>query len=134
MPWRRIWSLKAPHMVAFFAWVPTFDKILTVDNLWKLYLINDCWLVLHLQEWWIDFCLPSFTLFLGNNVWSFVFTLFGISWVMPEMLTCGPLCLLYLEFYMVLNGLYMYLLRSLYEWFTVLSSIPVNFFSRVYTL
>jgi hypothetical protein len=34
-PWKSIWRVKAPAMVAFFVWTIAFDKILTHDNLQK---------------------------------------------------------------------------------------------------
>jgi len=34
-PWKSIWRVKAPTMVAFFEWTATLGKILTHDNLQK---------------------------------------------------------------------------------------------------
>jgi hypothetical protein len=34
-PWKSIWKVKAPPMVAFFVWTAALGKILTLDNLCK---------------------------------------------------------------------------------------------------
>jgi hypothetical protein len=34
-PWKSIWRVKVPTMVAFFVWLTTLGKILTHDNLRK---------------------------------------------------------------------------------------------------
>jgi hypothetical protein len=45
-PWKSIWRSKAPPRVAFFAWMATHGKILTLDNLWRrgMVVVNRCWL------------------------------------------------------------------------------------------
>jgi hypothetical protein len=34
-PWKSIWKVKAPSRVAFFLWMATLRKILTLDNFMK---------------------------------------------------------------------------------------------------
>ena len=82
-PWKLIWKVKVPHRVAFFSWTATLGKVLTIDNLRKRGLI--------IQEW-CCMCKRSGEdvdhLFLHCSVamelWSLVFGLFGVQWVMPR--------------------------------------------------
>jgi hypothetical protein len=43
-PWKSVWKVKAPPCIAFFTWMETLGKILTVDNLRRrgLTLVNRC--------------------------------------------------------------------------------------------
>ena len=81
-PWKMVWQSKVPPRVAFFSWTVALGKILTIDNLRKKHLIVLEWsfmckrcgefvnhLLLH--------CPIAF------KMWSMVFCLFGICWVMP---------------------------------------------------
>ena len=82
-PWRMIWQSKVPPRVAFFSWSTSLGKILTTDNLHKrrvmvldwCYMCKRCGksmyhLLLHCSIDW--------------ELWSLVFCLFGIQWVMPH--------------------------------------------------
>jgi hypothetical protein len=83
-PWKSIWRVKAPTMVAFFVWSAALGKILTHDNLCKRNVIVIEWccmckkngesmnhLLLHCE--------------VARELWSYIFILFGIEWVMPRM-------------------------------------------------
>ncbi|KAK9995838.1 hypothetical protein SO802_020524 [Lithocarpus litseifolius] len=81
-PWRMVWQAKVPSRVAFFSWSASLGKILTTDNLRKrrvivldwCYMCKGCGesvdhLLLHCPIAW--------------ELWSLVFCLFGVQWVMP---------------------------------------------------
>jgi hypothetical protein len=83
-PWKSIWRVKAPTRVAFFVWSVALGKILTHDNLWKRNVVVIEWccmckkngesmdhLLLHCE--------------VARDLWSYIFSLFGIEWVMPRM-------------------------------------------------
>jgi hypothetical protein len=42
-PWKSIWKVKVPSIVAFFGWTATLRKILTLDNLRKRNIIVIEW-------------------------------------------------------------------------------------------
>ena len=82
-PWRMMWQLKVPSRVAFFSWLASLGKILTTNNLLKMHILLFDWcymckscgesvdhLILHCP--------------IACELWSLVFYLFGIHWVMPH--------------------------------------------------
>ena len=82
-PWKLIWKAKVPPRVAFLSWTATLGKVLTIDNLRKWgFIIQD----------WCCMCKRSGEsvdhLFLHRSVamdlWSLVFGMFGVRWVMPQ--------------------------------------------------
>jgi hypothetical protein len=90
-PSKIIWKSRAPPRVAFFVWTAALGKIMTIDNLQKRHVLIMDWccmckkggeivdhLLLHCPFAW--------------ELWSMVFDLFGVLWVMPrsivEMLDC----------------------------------------------
>ena len=90
-PWKIIWKSRAPPRVASFVWTASLGRIMTIDNLWKRHVLILDWccmckkggetvdhLLLHCPLAW--------------EVWSMVFDLFGVFWVMPhsivELLDC----------------------------------------------
>jgi hypothetical protein len=90
-PWKSIWHSKVPSRVAFFGWTAALGKILTHDNLRKRNIVVVEWccmckkngesvdhLLLHCEE--------------AARLWNYVFTLFGVEWVMPrsfhDLLAC----------------------------------------------
>ena len=96
VPWKRIWKTNAPPRVAFFVWVAALGSILTIDNLRRQHVI-----VLD----WCCMCKESGEsishLFLhcsaAREIWSFIFSIFGIQWIMPgevlDLLSCwGDSC------------------------------------------
>jgi hypothetical protein len=82
-PWKMVWKAKVPPCVAFFSWIASLGKALTIDNLRKRGLI--------LQNWC---CLCKSNgesvdhLFLhcpmASDLWWMVFSMFGVQWVMPR--------------------------------------------------
>ena len=82
-PWRCIWSSKVPRRVSFFLWIAAWDSILTIDNLVKrnLSLVNWCCLCRCDRET-VDHLLLYCKF--AHALWSEVFFMFGIQWVMPR--------------------------------------------------
>ena len=82
-PWKCIWSSKVPRRVSFFLWTAARDSTLTIDNLVKrnLPLVNWCCLCRYDGET-VDHLLPHCKFI--NALWSEVFLMFGIQWVMPR--------------------------------------------------
>lgn len=74
------WSVKAPQKVAFFS-STALDRILTVDNLRKHYLviIDWCCMCKNSRES-VDHLLLH--CMVAEDIW-FIFSLFGFSWIMP---------------------------------------------------
>jgi hypothetical protein len=81
--WKNIWHVKALTRVAFFVWSAALGKILTHDNLRKRNVVVIEWccmckkngesmdrLLLHCE--------------VAHDLWSYIFSLFGIEWVMPR--------------------------------------------------
>ena len=82
-PWRSIWKQKIPSGVPFFVWTAALGKCLTIDNLRKR------------KVWILDWCYMCKSngelvdhLFLhcpvAMDLWSMVFGLFEVTWVMPH--------------------------------------------------
>jgi hypothetical protein len=85
-PWKPIWKSKVPPRVAFFVWTAAKGKILTMDNLRKrgICIVDWCCLCKKSGE------SPDHLLLhcsYAQALWSFAFSLFGISWVMPAKIT-----------------------------------------------
>ena len=81
-PWKIIWKAKVPPMIAFFSWIAALGKLLTIDNLRKRHLIivGRCCLCKHSGES-VDYLLLHCPL--ARELWSMVFGLFRVDWVMP---------------------------------------------------
>ena len=78
-----MWQSKVPPRVAFFSWTAALGKILTIDNLRKRHFV--------VLEWFfmckgcgesIDHLLLHCSI--ASEMWSMIFCLFGICWVMPQ--------------------------------------------------
>ena len=86
--WRSIWKQKVASRVAFFVWIAALGTILTIDNLCKR-ILDWCCMCKSNGESVDHLLLHCPTVF---ELWSMVFTLFGIYWAMPkivvELLTC----------------------------------------------
>ena len=82
-PWRSVWKAKVPSRVAFFSWTATLGRILTIDNLRKrkVLIIDWCCMCKSSGES-VNHLLLHCPL--AQDLWNLVFTLFGISWVMPR--------------------------------------------------
>jgi hypothetical protein len=81
-PWKIIWKAKVPPRIAFFSWTAALGKILTINNLRKrhLIIIDRCCLC-KLNGESVDHLLLHCPL--ARELWSMVFGLFGVDWVMP---------------------------------------------------
>ena len=80
-PWKMVWQSKVPPRVAFFSWTMALGKILTIDNLRKRHFV--------VLEWCFMWCGESVDHLLlhcpiAYEMWSMIFCLFGICWVMPQ--------------------------------------------------
>jgi hypothetical protein len=82
-PWKSIWKNKAPLKMTFFVRTAVLEKILILDNLRKKHIIVTEWCVLckHNGES-IDHLLLHCEV--AMEVWSMVFQLFGVTWVIPS--------------------------------------------------
>ena len=82
-PWKGIWRVKAPRRVSFFVWCAAWNKILTGDNLRfrRLDFVDWCIMCWHHGET-VDHLL--FDCEMAHQLWSFAFTTFGLSWVIPK--------------------------------------------------
>jgi len=81
-PWKNIWCVKAPTMVAFFVWSATLGKILTHDNLRKRNVIVIEWCLCKKSGESIDHLLLHCEIV--RDLWSYILILFGVEWVMPR--------------------------------------------------
>ena len=75
-------AIKVPPRVAFFSWTAALGKILTTDNLWKRHVavLEWCFMCKRCGEL-VDHLLLHCSI--AYELWSMVFCLFGIHWVMP---------------------------------------------------
>ena len=82
-PWRMIWQSKVPPRVAFFSWSTSLGKILTTDNLHKrqVMVLDWCYMCKRCGESMYHLLLHCS---IDWELWSLVFCLFGIQWVMPH--------------------------------------------------
>ena len=82
-PWKCIWSTKVPKRVSFFLWTEAKGSILTIDNLVlrHLPLVNWCCMC-QCDEEIVDHLLLQCKF--AYALWSEVFLIFGIQWVMPK--------------------------------------------------
>lgn len=81
-PWKMVWQSKIPSRVAFFSWIAALGKILTIDNLWNRHIVVLDWCYMckrcgESMDHLLLHCLIAYEL------WSMVFCLFVIHWVMP---------------------------------------------------
>ena len=90
-PWKSVWKSKVPTRVAFFTWTAALERILSVDNLRKRRVIIIDWCYMckaHGKT--VNHLLLHYTV--AQELWSLIFALFGIAWVMPrgvvDLLSC----------------------------------------------
>ena len=77
-----VWQSKVPLRVAFFSWTVALGKILTTNNLWKRHIavVEWCFMCKRCRKS-VDHLLLHCPI--AYDLWSMVFYLFGIHWVMP---------------------------------------------------
>ena len=82
-PWKMVWQSKVPHWVAFFSWTAALGKILTIDNLRKRHFVvlEWCFMCKGCGES-VDHLLLHCSI--ASEIWSMIFCLFGICWVMLQ--------------------------------------------------
>jgi hypothetical protein len=91
VPWKIIWKTKVPLRVSFFVWTAARDRILTVQNLRRrqVMVIDWCYICKASGES-TDHLLLHCPIV--ADLWSCIFSLFGLQWVMPkgvlELLAC----------------------------------------------
>ena len=80
-PWKMVWQSKVHPRVAFFSWTTALGKILTTNNLWKRHIavLERCFMCKRCGES-VDHLLLHCPI--AYDLWSMVFCLFGIHWVM----------------------------------------------------
>ena len=102
-PWRLIWQSKVPPRVAFFSWSTSLGKILTSNNLHRRHLIvpDWCYMSKGCRES-VDHLL--FHCPIAFELWSLVFCLFGLHWVMPRKVIEFPFCFTFVRFSVLVNG------------------------------
>jgi exonuclease III len=82
-PWKLIWKSKTPPRVAFFSWTAALGKVLTTDNLRKRGFILQDWCCMCKQSGEsVDHLFLHCTV--ATDLWSMVFGMFGVQWVMPH--------------------------------------------------
>ena len=82
-PWKSIWQCRVPHKVTFFSWLVAQEKILTINNLrrCRILVLNWCFMCKRAGESVNHLMLHCEY---AQELWSMIFCLFGISWVMPQ--------------------------------------------------
>ena len=80
--WRLVWQSKVPPRVAFFSWSTSLGKILTTDNLCRrsIIVLDWCYMCQRCGKS-VDHLLLHWPI--AYELWSLVFCLFGLHWVMP---------------------------------------------------
>ena len=76
-------AIEGPPRVAFFSWTAALGKILTIDNLRKRHLVvlEWCFMCKRCGEFVDHLLLHCHIAF---EMWSMIFCLFGVCWVMPQ--------------------------------------------------
>ena len=83
-PWKGIWRVKAPQCVSFFVWSIAWNRIHMGDNLrLRSFDFVDWCIMCHHRGETMDHLLLHCEK-AHHQQWSFDFTSFGISWVIPR--------------------------------------------------
>ena len=78
-----MWRSKVPPRVAFFLWIASLGKILTTENLWYkgVAVVDWCFMCKKSGES-VNHLLLHCPI--AYDLWSMVWALFGLQWVMPH--------------------------------------------------
>jgi hypothetical protein len=78
-----VWQIQAPSKAVFFAWSAALSKILIVDNFRKMHvvIVDICCLCKRNEES-VDHLLLHWDV--ASTLCNYLFTRFGLSWVMPR--------------------------------------------------
>ena len=80
--WKIIWGVEAPRRISFFTWTAARRKILMCDNLMRRGHVLAGWCCMCKNHWETgDHLLLHCEV--AAALWGFVFTMFGIQWVLP---------------------------------------------------
>ena len=87
-PCRSVWQAKVPHKVAFFTWLAALGKNITIDNLHrrKVCILDWCFMCKRAGETGEHLCEYV------RELWSMLFCIFGIHWVMPNKVSALLAC------------------------------------------
>lgn len=92
-PWKSLQKPKVPTKVVVFLWIVALGRILTVDNLRKLWVIVIDWCCMcKMAGETTDHPIvhSHFNLSLvAWELWSMDLSLFGVHWVMPQVVDVG---------------------------------------------
>ena len=79
-----MWRSKIPPRVAFFSWIAALGNILTLDRLWNkgVPILDWCFMCKRSRELVNHLLLNCPIAF---ELWSMVWSLFGVIWVMPQI-------------------------------------------------
>jgi hypothetical protein len=90
-PWKSVWRVKVPPKVAFFIWLAAHGKNLTIDNLHrrKIWVLDWCLMCKRAGES-VDHLLLHCEY--ASELWSFIFCIVGMHWVMPCKVSELPAC------------------------------------------
>ena len=82
-PWKSIWQAKVSPHVAFFSWLASLGKVPTANNLRRRNIILVSWCCMcKVDGESVDHLFLHCAL--ARELWTTVFSLFGMYWVMPK--------------------------------------------------
>ncbi|GFY81333.1 hypothetical protein Acr_01g0011420 [Actinidia rufa] len=82
-PWKGIWVSRVLSKVCFCEWTTAKGAILTIDNLWRrrMLVTNSCYMCKRNAETTDHLLIHCVS---ACELWSLVFSIFGVQWVMPR--------------------------------------------------
>lgn len=83
-PWQSIWKVGVPLRLAFFIWCTALGKILTTNNfrMMGISIMDWCYMCKSEEE---SVAHSFLHCDFARQLWSLVFSLFGVNWVMPNL-------------------------------------------------
>ena len=83
LPSKLIGTLGAPQKVGIFSWEATWRKIMILDNIQKRgWAMTNRYFLCGKEEGSTDHLLIHYDL--TRDLWHFIFSLFGVHWVLPS--------------------------------------------------